>query len=98
MKNHYQILGIPAFSSMADIRREYRTLALKHHPDRGGDAEVMKDINNSYDFLMKNKESYDATLRPKRPMVVRMGFTIVVNEFGYGFSRTSATSTATGGF
>lgn len=33
------------------LKAEYRRLVLKHHPDRGGDVEVMKAINNEYDAL-----------------------------------------------
>lgn len=33
------------------LKAEYRRLVLKHHPDRGGDAETMKAINNEYDMM-----------------------------------------------
>ncbi len=49
--------------TLEDLKRQYRTLALQNHPDRGGDVEVMKAINNEYDKLFaqvkdthKNKE------------------------------------------
>lgn len=32
----------------------YKKLALQHHPDRGGDPEVMKAINLSYENFLKN--------------------------------------------
>ncbi|MCI8648486.1 MAG: molecular chaperone DnaJ, partial [Firmicutes bacterium] len=28
--------------TLEDLKRQYRTLAMKNHPDRGGDAELMK--------------------------------------------------------
>ena len=37
--------------SLADLKNQYRTLALANHPDRGGDEEVMKVINAEYDSL-----------------------------------------------
>lgn len=35
-----------------EVRQRYRELAKQHHPDRGGDGEIMKQINSEYDFLM----------------------------------------------
>lgn len=37
--------------TLEDLKRQYKTLALKNHPDRGGDVEVMKLINAEYDAL-----------------------------------------------
>ena len=37
--------------TLADLKKEYRELALKHHPDKGGDVEVMAEINNEYEKL-----------------------------------------------
>lgn len=37
--------------SLADLKNQYRTLALANHPDRGGDEEAMKAINAEYDAL-----------------------------------------------
>ena len=34
-----------------ELRRVYRALAIKHHPDKGGDVVVMQQINNEYDEL-----------------------------------------------
>ena len=36
-----------------ELRRVYRTLALKYHPDKGGDTASMQEINNEYDKLSK---------------------------------------------
>lgn len=63
-KNHYEILGLKNFSSIMEIKKAYRSLALKYHPDRGGNINKMKEINSSYDFLIKNKLKYDRTLQP----------------------------------
>lgn len=35
------------------LRSEYRKLALKHHPDKGGSTADMQEINNEYDILSK---------------------------------------------
>ena len=42
------------FANITDLdalRREYRRLSMIHHPDKGGDPEVMKAINNEYEAL-----------------------------------------------
>lgn len=39
--------------SLDDLKREYRKLAFQHHPDRGGDLETMKQINNAYEETQK---------------------------------------------
>ena len=39
--------------SLADLKKEYRELALKHHPDKGGSVETMAEINNEYEKLFK---------------------------------------------
>lgn len=86
MKNYYAILGIKDFAEMPDIRRAYRRLALINHPDRGGDAERMKEINGAYEFLMKNKPVYDRQLNGYSPV----GFTIIVG--GPAFYETAGTT------
>lgn len=49
--NYYSILGISETSSLDDIKRAYRKQAMKHHPDRGGDAALFKQINSAYTYL-----------------------------------------------
>ena len=50
-KNYYDILGLPIGASTNEIVRSYRTLALTHHPDRGGDASIFQQINNANEEL-----------------------------------------------
>lgn len=38
-------------TTIEEAKKLYRNLAKLHHPDKGGDAEVMKAINNEYDFI-----------------------------------------------
>ena len=38
MEDYYKILGVQSNSNSDDIKKSYRKLSLKHHPDRGGDA------------------------------------------------------------
>lgn len=52
--------------SKEDLKKAYRTLAIKNHPDRGGDAEDMKQINAAYESLKVNDGSGESggTVRP----------------------------------
>ena len=41
----------PTPQTLEELKSQYRKLAIKHHPDRGGDLETMKAVNNEYDEL-----------------------------------------------
>jgi DnaJ-class molecular chaperone len=41
----------PTPETLEELKAMYRKLAMAHHPDRGGDADTMKVINNEYDEL-----------------------------------------------
>jgi len=60
--DYYNILGIDKSSNTADIKKSYRKMSLKHHPDRpNGNAELFKKINEAYDVLgdTQKKRNYD---------------------------------------
>ena len=40
--------------SLDEVKRRYKELALKHHPDRGSETKVMKAINLEYESIKKN--------------------------------------------
>ena len=49
--NYYELLGIYPDASMDDIKKAYRSKANIHHPDKGGNAEIFKDIKKAYETL-----------------------------------------------
>ena len=49
--DYYKVLGVNESSSQDDIKKAYRKLSLKHHPDRGGNGEEFKKINEAYSIL-----------------------------------------------
>ncbi len=53
-RDYYEILGLPKDSSAGDIKKTYRKLALKYHPDRNKEAgaeEKFKEISEAYAVL-----------------------------------------------
>lgn len=61
MKDYYEILGVSRDSSPEEIRKAYHKLAHKFHPDKGGDEEKFKEINEAYQVLSSKdkKAQYD---------------------------------------
>ena len=57
MKDYYKTLGIPNGSSQEEIKKTYRNLAKKWHPDVNKSLEAenkFKEINEAYEYLSKN--------------------------------------------
>ena len=40
-------------TTLDELKKEYRRLVMLHHPDRGGDTETMKQINNDHDAMFE---------------------------------------------
>jgi len=51
MDNYYSILGVDENASSDDIKKAFRKLSMKHHPDRGGKKDVFQKINTAYQAL-----------------------------------------------
>ena len=65
-RDYYEVLGLQKGASEAEIKKAYRKMAIKYHPDRNRDnkeeAEAkMKEINEAYDVLKdpQKKAQYD---------------------------------------
>lgn len=81
-RDYYEILGVDESASAEDIRKKYRELAKRYHPDKtGGDKkaeERLKEINEAYDVLKnpEKRKKYDQ----ERAFAGGRGFE------GFGFS------------
>ena len=50
--DHYSTLGVGKNATPDDIKKAYRKLASKHHPDKGGDTATFQKIQTAYDTLV----------------------------------------------
>lgn len=59
--DYYSLLGVSRNVSDADLKKAFKAQSMKHHPDRGGDAEKFKEINEAYQVLKdpKKRSMYD---------------------------------------
>jgi curved DNA-binding protein len=57
----YKVLGVDRNTNENDLKKAYKTKAMKHHPDRGGDEAKFKELNEAYDVLKdpQKKAAYD---------------------------------------
>jgi len=61
-KDYYKVLGVEKGASQADIKKAFRKLAHKHHPDKkDGDEAKFKEVNEAYQVLgdEKKRGQYD---------------------------------------
>ncbi|MDD5152452.1 MAG: molecular chaperone DnaJ [Candidatus Pacebacteria bacterium] len=60
-KDYYKTLGVEKNASADEIKKAFRKLAHKHHPDKGGDEKMFKEVNEAYQVLSdeKKRAEYD---------------------------------------
>jgi DnaJ-class molecular chaperone len=51
--NHYGVIGVARDANEDDIKRVYRKLVIQVHPDKGGDGEAFRKVNEAYEALMR---------------------------------------------
>ena len=66
-KTYYSILGISKSSDQETIKKAYRALSKKHHPDFGGDQAKFVEVAQAYEVLgdLELKSAYDLSLESK---------------------------------
>ena len=64
-RDYYEILGVDRGAEKSDIKRAYRKLAIKHHPDKNPDdataAEKFREATEAYEVLKdaQKRAQYD---------------------------------------
>ena len=59
MKNYYDILGVSEDASNEQIKKAFKDIAKKEHPDRGGNESRFKEANEAYDTLKNSQKRHD---------------------------------------
>lgn len=86
MKNYYNILGLESGCSQEDIKKAYRKLVVKYHPDKNPDGESkFKEIAEAYGVLgdVEKRKSYDkggSTLEDLHNMFSGFGSTDIFTQ------------------
>jgi DnaJ-class molecular chaperone len=65
----YDVLGLTSDASAEDIKKAYHKLVRKHHPDKGGDAEKFKKVQEAYEILSdpQKRQNLDQFGNPDGP-------------------------------
>lgn len=99
--DYYSTLGLKRGASSDEIKKAYRSMAMKHHPDRGGDEKRFKEIEEAYRTLSdpEKKQMFDSGIDPNQSNFsgfrnqnpfefhfgAHPGMDDVFNHFGFGF-------------
>jgi len=59
--DYYSILGVPRTATPEEIKKAFKKKAMQHHPDRGGDIEQFKMVQQAYEVLSNSdkRSAYD---------------------------------------
>ena len=93
--DYYSTLGVSKNASDQEIKKAYRKLAMKHHPDRGGDQQKFAEIQSAYDVLSdpQKRQLFDIGADPNRqggfnrgPFEFHFGDNMedIFSQFGFG--------------
>lgn len=60
-RDYYDVLSVPKDASADAIKKAFRKAAIEHHPDRGGQEEKFKEVNEAYEVLKDSskRQRYD---------------------------------------
>jgi curved DNA-binding protein len=101
--DYYSTLGLNKGATNEEIKKAYRSMAMKHHPDRGGDEQRFKEIEEAYRTLSdpQKKQMFDMGVDPNSQQSNTNGWNSrgfefhfgsgniddIFNQFGFGFAQ-----------
>lgn len=59
MTDPYEVLGVSRDASKEEIKKAYKKMAIRHHPDKGGDERKFQEITNAYHELTEEKPMHN---------------------------------------
>jgi curved DNA-binding protein CbpA len=85
MTRYFDVLGLPQDATAAQIKKTYRKLALKNHPDKGGDKDKFQEITEAYEVVSSLKENQEEKAELEQgTMNVRKVVTLIKGPAGEG--------------
>ena len=58
LRNEYNAVGVSFSLSIKSVKKAYRKAALQHHPDKGGDPEIFKQLGNAVEKITKTLRTF----------------------------------------
>uniref|UniRef100_A0A4W3JCS7 Translocation protein SEC63 homolog n=1 Tax=Callorhinchus milii TaxID=7868 RepID=A0A4W3JCS7_CALMI len=76
--NPYEVLGVDPGASIGEIKKQYRQLSLKHHPDKGGDEVLFMRIAKAYAALTdeESRKNWEEFGNPDGPQATTFGIAL----------------------
>lgn len=76
--NPYEVLNLDAGASVSEIKKQYRVLSLKYHPDKGGDEAMFMKIAKAYSALTneESRKNWETYGNPDGPRVTSFGIAL----------------------
>lgn len=73
-KDYYEILGANERATPRDLERLYKRMAARRHPDKGGNEEEMKSLNEAYSVLRNEQTRHEYDAQRLKPINANAGF------------------------
>jgi molecular chaperone DnaJ len=67
LENYYDTLGVSETATQEEIKKAFRTKSKELHPDRGGDEEQFKKVNEAYSTLSDDGKKQEYDMRRSNP-------------------------------
>ena len=80
----YEVLGVTPNAPEDEVRRAYKRLAQRHHPDKGGDPEAMARVNDAYEAITQPDKNTGPSVEDIARQKVLQLFIKAANDNSWG--------------